>query len=216
MTRLLISLEGVECSGKTSVGIALAGSLRGSGVSVSAAPEFVGPPLQDLIDEALARSMFISETFRDGPRVALPFMLLHEVIKAERARISTCDVVLLDRSFDSVVVYQGAFINAAASTPGVLRLHAAIEGLLLAGDLPIPTRTYLLDVSPSVAGSRYFGREGSELSASARRRLAELRELFLRIAEQSHRIVVVDGHRSPDEVTEIIAADLLGLLGMEP
>jgi dTMP kinase len=190
--------EGIDGSGKSTQARMLEAHLRGTrGLDVLLVREPGGTPLGEKV-----RSILL-----DGPEDLAPetelFLFMAARSHLARTRIlpalARATVVISDRFLWSSAVYQGI---AAGRDPGVaLRL-----GRIAAPGLKI-TRTFLIDIDPSVA----FGRvsspnrmEGRGLEFQKR-----VRRGFLDLArDHGKAFAVVDGRGSPEEVHARVVAKL--------
>lgn len=193
MTGALVTLEGVEGSGKTSQCRRLAAHLRGRGLEVVETHE---PDALWL--GAIVRSVFE----RPGPTptpLAQAFLFAaarqQHVTELIRPALQRGAVVLCDRYADATTAYQGYAQGLDVQT--VAELNTLATGGLM------PDLTVVLDVDPEVGMGRIRGRP---LDAFERMDLAfhrRVREGYLEIARgDKSRVLVVDGARAPDAVWE--------------
>jgi dTMP kinase len=117
-------------------------------------------------------------------------------------------IVVSDRSQDSSVVYQG--ICKGIDRTLIDRIFRSF-----AGDV-IPSRTYLLDIDPSVGIARSLSRIGNDEIRFEKMDLSyhmKVRAAFLELAqEDSARFLVLDGTLPVSELHDIIVADTDSLL----
>jgi thymidylate kinase len=126
---VFLSIESIECTGKTAVTKRLAEMACVRGINCSIKPEFPAA-LEHDINEALSKSIFVSKTFSHGPSAALFFMLYGEAVSVFHCA-PNADLVIADRYIDSIAIYQRRFLQPSPSTrsaPGVFA-HAGVPNL---------------------------------------------------------------------------------------
>jgi dTMP kinase len=187
---VFITFEGIDRSGKTTQARMLAEALGEQAVLVR---EPGGTPaaerIRDLVKEAELSP--IAETLLFGAARA---ELVEEVI---RPALNGGATVIGDRYIDSTVAYQGG-----ARGLGIERVEELNRWIT--GDL-WPDLTFLLDVTPAVAGGRSgdvdrFEREGEGLQRAVAAAYDDLAERHL------GRFVRIDATRSPEEVHREVLA----------
>ena len=152
MTRgRLITVEGLDGAGKTTLAGALAGALRALGQEVEVLREPGGVVLSERI-----RALVKDPALTVGPRAeALLYAAARAQLVEERLEplLAAGRWVLLDRFVDSSLAYQGAGRGLGVDT--IRRLNA-----FATGDL-VPDRTLLLRIDPrGGAGARRRPRRG--------------------------------------------------------
>lgn len=149
MTRgRLITIEGIDGAGKSTLATALARSLEEAGIPVVLLREPGGVALSERI-----RALVKDPALRVDPAAeALLYAAARAQLVAERVAPALADGtwVLLDRFVDSSLAYQGA-----ARGLGVEQVRAV--NALAVGGL-IPDRTLLLRIDPVLARARQAGR----------------------------------------------------------
>jgi len=215
MGGLLLTLEGIEGSGKSTQARALATFLEEEGVPVFLTREPGGVPLAEAI-----RNLLLSPD--SGPIQPLTELLLFLAARAEhvaraiRPALEAGQVVICDRFADATLAYQGAYQRAyqggGRSIPDDLirRLNFLATGGL------VPDRTYLLDVPVSLGLERADQRSGAAGKDRIERRGAEffdaVRRRYLELAEQeSERILLLRGNESIADVARLIREDAWSL-----
>jgi dTMP kinase len=193
MTPMFVTFEGLDGSGKTTQAELLRERLEAEGREVVSTREPGGTELGERIRDLVLHGGHVSPWAEALLYAASRAQHVDEVI---RPAVDRGAWVLCDRYLDSSVAYQGA--GRELGVDRVLDLNLAAVGGLL------PDRTFLLRVEPDEVASRLdrdhdrLEREGDEF----RRRVdAGYRELAARFPE---RIVVLDGTRSPEELSEEI------------
>src|SRR5579875_671616 len=197
----LITLEGIDGAGKTTLARGLCEALRDRGLEVELLREPGGVAAAERI-----RELVHDPAQRIGARAeALLYAAARAQLVEERLRPLLQDgaFVLLDRFVDSSLVYQGA-----GRELGIDAVRAINE--FGTGGL-IPDRTLLLDLDPALARGRSGARAGMpdrieqegedffERTAAAYRRLA---------AAEPDRITVLDARLAP---ADLLAAALRAL-----
>jgi dTMP kinase len=198
MRGTLITLEGVEGSGKSTQGARLVESLRARGLDAVLTREPDGTRLG-----AALRRLF--ET--DGPPPApltqvFLFMAARQqhVIEVIRPALARGALVISDRYTDATLAYQGFGQGVALET--IRDLNALATGGL------VPDLTLILDLEPAIGMGRIRGRS---LDAFEKMDLAfhrRVREGYLEIARtDKRRVVVLDADRDAEALhAEITAA----------
>jgi dTMP kinase len=201
MRGLLITLEGVEGSGKTTQRLRLAAHLRARGVEVVETSEPDGTPL------GVAAVRAVIE--RDGPPptpLAQTFLFMaarqQHVAHVIRPALDRGAVVISDRYTDATLAYQG-------HAQGV-DLHTIRELNALATGGVQPDLTLVFDLDPEVGIGRIRGRQldaFEKMDLSFHRRV---REGYLEIARaDKSRVLVLPADRDPD----VLQADIARAVG---
>ena len=189
----LITLEGGEGSGKTTLAAQMAQWLRDKGQTVSVTREPGGTELGKLIEGILQEE-------QSSPLSPLAELLLFEADRAQHVSevivpaLNTRRLVVCDRFTDSSLAYQG--YGRGLGLELIRRLNdEATCGLK-------PDLTLLLDVPPEVGLSR----DGDQKHLTGRETLEfheRVRGGFLELARaEPERFVVIDGTLVLEEVTE--------------
>ncbi|MET0815996.1 MAG: dTMP kinase [Solirubrobacteraceae bacterium] len=196
---MLISLEGIDGAGKTTVAARLAEAL---GAVLLREPG--GVALSERI-----RELVKDPALHVDPRAeALLYAAARAQLVAEqlRPRLAAGETVVLDRFVDSSLAYQGA--GRGLGVEEIRRLNLFGTGGLQ------PDRTLLLRLDPAAALARAAGR-----GEAADRLEQEEADFFATIAAaydalaaaEPERFAVIDAAQSPDAVL----ADCLAALGVE-
>ncbi|MBM3327894.1 MAG: dTMP kinase [Calditrichaeota bacterium] len=198
----LITLEGIDGSGKSTQAASLAEYLRVQGNEVVLLREPGGTPVGEAIRQILLGDVVSAQTSgaRDDIPGAMTEFLLFSAARAALVRqviapaLDQGRTVLLDRFYDSSDAYQ-------AFGRGLDREFVRNVNRHSAGGL-VPERTLLFDLTPDSALKRIprpvdrMEREGFEF-------LARVREGYLAIArEEPHRIRVIDASQPQVKVFE--------------
>ena len=186
-----IALEGVDGSGKSTVGGALVHSLISSGSDAILVREPGGTALGEAVRGLLLDSDSLDQWAEVFLFAAQRAELAREVI--EPALMSGTWVVS-DRSYYSSIAYQGR-----ARGLGEDRVRSINETGL---DGVLPDHVFVLDVDPGLALDRQdspdrIGKEGLDFQSA-------VRSCYHDLAESDHKVVLLDGSRSVDELVGTI------------
>ena len=190
---MLITIEGIDGAGKTTLAAALADALRARGRTVELLREPGGVELSERI-----RALVKDPDLAVDPRAeALLYAAARAQLVAARVRplLDAGTTVLLDRFVDSSLAYQGA-----ARGLGIDEVRAIND--FGTGGL-VPDRTLLLRVDPAAGRARQADRgeapdrleqEGDAFFGAIARAYDEL------AAAAPHRFSVLDATQPPDAV----------------
>jgi len=198
---VLITVEGIDGAGKTTLVAALAGALRARGCDVEVLREPGGVELSERL-----RALVKDPGLTVGARAeALVYAAARAQLVEERLRplLAGGRWVLLDRFVDSSLAYQGA--ARGLGVEAVRALNAFATGGLR------PDRTLLLRVEPRVGLARVGGRGGQEDRIEREREafwLACARAYDALAAAEPERWVVIDAAQPPERVLEDALAQL--------
>jgi dTMP kinase len=203
MRGLLLTLEGIEGSGKSTQAALLAQELARAGVPHLLTREPGGVPLAETI-----RGVLLSPD--SGSIQPLTELLLFLAARAEHVSqkiepaLEAGHVVICDRFTDATLAYQGG----ERSVPDDLlrRLNSLSTGGLA------PDRTYLLDVDVSLGTERADRRSGAAGKDRIERAGAEffdaVRRRYLKLAgEEPERFLLLRGTESIADVARLITED---------
>jgi len=204
----LITVEGVEGSGKTTQCRLLAGWLRELAHRVRETSEPDGSPIGQAI-----RGLFEQDRVRLTPLTeAFLFMAARQLHVAEviRPALEAGELVLSDRYADATLAYQGYGRGLDVQT--IRELNALATGGVL------PDLTLLLDLDPAVGLGRLGARRldvFEKMDLAFHRRV---RQGYLEIArEEKRRMVVLDAAQPAERVHQEMkkaAAELLRQRGL--
>lgn len=197
---MLVTFEGIEAAGKSTLIAALAEDLRTGGGSVLVTREPGGTPLGDSL-----RALFVDPAFAVDPVAEVMLLnasraqLVAEVIApALKART----IVLCDRFFDATVAYQGFGRG--------LNVESLLEICLVATHRIAPDLTFLLDLPPEVSRARVHARgDADRLEREDVEFHTRVREGYLSLAQRfANRYVVLDATQSPGVLATAATAEL--------
>jgi dTMP kinase len=194
---MFVSFEGPDASGKTTLARLVAERLRTEGRDVVLTREPGGTELGEQVRELVLHSGDVAPWAEAALFAAARAQHVAEVI---RPALDRGAIVLCDRYVDSSLAYQG--IARGLGLERVLDLNlTAVDGLM-------PDRTVLLLVDAAMQAARLAAvpdRIEREDSSFRARVDAAYRELANRWPE---RFLLLDGARSPDDLTEDVLAAL--------
>ena len=203
MRGALITVEGVEGSGKSTQCRRLATLLRDRGLDVVETSEPDGTPLGQAV-----RSLFELEPRPSPLTQAFLFLAARQehVARVIRPALARGAVVLSDRYTDATLAYQGYGQGLDLQT--IHELNALATGGLL------PDLTLLLDLDPGVGVHRIAGRPLDAFERMDQAFHYRVREGYLEIARaDKRRVLVFDAAREPDLVHADIARAVDEFLG---
>ena len=186
-----IALEGVDGSGKSTVGGALVHSLISSGPDAILVREPGGTALGEAVRGLLLDSDSLDQWAEVFLFAAQRAELAREVIEPA---LESGTWVVSDRSYYSSIAYQGR-----ARGLGEDRVRSINETGL---DGVLPDHVFVLDVDPGLALDRQdspdrIGKEGLDFQSA-------VRSCYHDLAESDHKVVLLDGSRSVDELVGAI------------
>jgi dTMP kinase len=186
-----VALEGVDGSGKSTVGKAVVERLEQSGEEAILVREPGGTEVGEVVRSLLLDSAALDDWAEVFLFAAQRAELARDVI-APALEVGTW--VVSDRSYYSSIAYQGR-----ARGLGEDRVRSINEiGL----DGVVPDHVFVLDVEPDVALARQdrpdrIGKEGVAFQAA-------VRSCYLDLADAEEKVVVLDGSMSADEMAKRI------------
>ena len=193
MTGLLITLEGIEGSGKSTQASHLRNTLLQERIPVSLTREPGGSPLAERIREILLRGG--EEPLAPGAELLL-FLAARaqHVARTIRPALDRGEVVVCDRFTDATIAYQGGGRTIPEAFLASLNDWAT-------GGLK-PARTYLLDVPVDVGLERAKKRTGApdRFETESRVFFDAVRARYLDIARREPERMVVLRGTDPEEI----------------
>jgi dTMP kinase len=191
----LITIEGIDGAGKTSVAQALLDALRARGIDVVLLREPGGVELSERV-----RALVKDPALTVGARAEA---LLYAAARAQLVeesvgpRLAAGTWVLLDRFVDSSLAYQGAGRGLGVERIRQLNRFAT-------GDLE-PDRTLVLSLRPALARARAHDRAGApdRLEREDERFFERIADAYLELARlEPSRIATIDAGGTPAQVLE--------------
>jgi len=205
MTGRLLTIEGLDGAGKTTLAAGLVSALAARGVEAVLLREPGGVELSERV-----RALVKDPALRvGGPAEALLYAAARAQLVEERVRplLGEGSWVLLDRFVDSSLAYQGAARGLGVDRVRELNLFAT-------GGL-VPDRTLLLALDPAAGRARLAGRgeEPDRLEAEDAAFFARVAAAYDDLArEEPERIRVIDAGGAEPEVLAAALAALEDLL----
>jgi dTMP kinase len=204
---LLLTLEGIDGSGKTTQAERLVAALRRTGAEVVALREPGGTTISEriralVLDPALdAMSAECELLLMEASRA----QLVREVIEPSLARGA---IVVCDRFLDSTYAYQ----HGGRGIEETLVQRANELGCCGVR----PRRTVVFDLDPTAALMRTQDMEPDRLEAEGLAFQQRIREAYLRLAHrESARVRVIDAEGDVDEVFARLCACLADLVSLD-
>ena len=187
---LLVALEGIDGTGKSTLTGALATALRRRGLSVAVRREPADPRLGRLAQEA---------SVLDAWTGAVYFTVDRHLVQGEvRRDLARYDVVLSDRSYFSTLAYQGSALPP--------RDRGRLERIQWEATVA-PDRVVLLELAPSEALQRLERRSKTRAPLERRRTLERVARAY-RCLSRRPGWIVLDGRRP---ARELVAAAVRAL-----
>jgi dTMP kinase len=201
----LITIEGIDGAGKTTLAMALEAKLKASGVPVRLLREPGGVPAAERIREVVTDpDLQIGARAEALLYAAARAQLVEEAI---RPRLDAGEWVVLDRFVDSSLAYQGAGRRLGLDSVRAVNQFAT-------GGLR-PDRTLLLVLEPGTAHARSRSRAGpmDRLEREAQDFFDRIAQAYLELAAGApDRIRTIDARGSPEEVLSAAWAEVKDLL----
>ncbi len=201
----LITIEGLDGAGKSTLAAALADTLRDRGVALELLREPGGVEVSERLRELVKDPAMVI-----GARAeALIYAAARAQLVDQRVRpvLAAGDWVLLDRFVDSSLAYQGAARGLGVDE--VAAINAFATGGL------VPDRTLLLRIDPAAGRARQAVRDErpDRLEQEDESFFAAIADAYDMLAAQHpHRFRVVDATAAPGDVHAAAVAALADLL----
>jgi dTMP kinase len=209
MAGRLITIEGIDGAGKSTLAVALVAALRERGVAVELLREPGGVVLSERI-----RALVVDPTLRVDPAAeALLYAAARAQLVAERLRpaLAAGTWVVLDRFVDSSLAYQGAARGLGADA--VRAINALATGGL------VPDRTLLLRLPLDVGRARLAarGEAATRLEQEPAAFFAAVADAYDALAAaEPERFAVLDATAPPAAVRDAAVRAVAGLLRPSP
>jgi dTMP kinase len=190
--RVLVTFEGIEAAGKSTLIAALADDLTKRGDPVLVTREPGGTPLGNSL-----RAVFLDPALTIDP--------LAEVLLINASRAQLVADVIAPALKDRVVVLCDRFFDATAAYQAYgrgLDLEGVLELCLIATHRISPELTFLIDIPVEVSRERVRARGGADrLERDDAAFHTRVRDGYLELARRfAHRYVVIDGLAPPGVV----------------
>ncbi len=187
----LITIEGIDGTGKTTLAAGLAAALRERGLDVLALRE----PGGVVVSERIRALVMDPELAVDARAEALLYAAARAQLVAEQLEpaLAAGRWVLLDRFVDSSLAYQGA--GRGLGIEAVAKINEFATGGLR------PDRTLLLVLDLATSKARRGAREADRLEREGEEFFARIDAGYRALAEaEPGRFAVLDGGLAPDAV----------------
>jgi dTMP kinase len=191
--RVLVTFEGIEAAGKSTLIRALSERLSSTGDAVLVTKEPGGTPLGNAL-----RALFIDPAYEIDAVAEVMLLnasraqLVNDVILPALRAGTT---ILCDRFFDATVAYQGFGRG--------LDVETLLELCLVATRRTAPDLTFLIDVPLEISAERVRARGKPDRLEQENGSFHErVREGYLALAKRFSRIVILDGTLPPDELAD--------------
>ncbi|MEX2585892.1 MAG: dTMP kinase [Balneolaceae bacterium] len=188
---VLVTFEGIDGSGKSTQIRLLTEWLRDRKIPFHLFREPGGTELSEQIRELLLHS--------SGPMDPVTELLLFSAARSQLVAerliplLKRGDLIILDRFFDSTIAYQG-YGRESASPDEIHRLNHLVSHRLR------PDLTIYLRISPALARSRRAEEADDRMEREEDSFFERVALGFERLAEQSDRIVSLNGERPVEEI----------------
>jgi len=197
--KVVVCLEGLDGTGKTTIIRCLEKVLTKSNYLCSIAPEFPDGLAFLEINRALENSLFISESFEQGPVPAF-FYLLYARTLAIIDILKNADIILIDRYLFSLSLYQGYFICDDTNEFNPVNICNTLTTLFKSLGLIIPDFTIVLDAPISELVGRLESRESRQITDNEKSILLRFRNHYLEYTASTSNTIVIDSSRQIDVV----------------
>lgn len=191
---LLIALEGIDGTGKSTQAALLRDWLAGLGLEVLATKEPTGGPWGKKIRDSAISGRMAPQDELDAFVADRKAHVRDEIVPALRRGAA----VVIDRYYYSTVAYQGARGLPKAEVLAANRAFA-----------PIPDVVFLFDLEPEAGLDRVTGRgQGKDLFETVDE-LSKARENFRWLARTNQHVVQLDAAQAPGEVQRALLSALV-------
>ncbi|NBB85431.1 MAG: dTMP kinase [Bacteroidetes bacterium] len=202
---MLLSLEGIDGSGKSTQARLLADRLEAGGYETLLVREPGGTALSEHVRALLLDTADPSLQIDPVAEVLL-FSAARAQLVAERIRPALAEgqVVIADRFFDSTTVYQAAGRELSMEWVRALNVQAT-RGLA-------PSRTYFIDVPIEEAQARRAAHAADRMETSGAAFFERVRRAYLALTREEERMCQIDGTQPVEAIHETIWADVQSFL----
>lgn len=190
---MLVTFEGIEAAGKSTLIRALSERLSSAGEAVLVTKEPGGTPLGNAL-----RALFIDPAYEID---AVAEVMLLNASRAQLVNdvilpaLKAGTTILCDRFFDATVAYQGFGRG--------LDVETLLELCLVATRRVAPDLTFLIDVPLEISAARVRARGTPDRLEQENGSFHErVREGYLALAKRFSRIVILDGTLSPQDLAD--------------
>jgi dTMP kinase len=198
----LITLEGIDGSGKSTV----ARKLQKNPEISAFEPVFTREPTRDSLTGTAVEKAIQSDTDQLAELFLFTADHAEHLAKLVKPALGNGKTVISDRYSDSRYAYQGITLKKYLENPfeWIRNLHK--------GWTVVPDLTFLFDIRPEISIER-CGRRGDQSKFEKIDFLREVREIFLRLADEDpDRFIVIDASLTPKKIEIEVTEEILGFL----
>ncbi|MBC1519210.1 dTMP kinase [Listeria welshimeri] len=204
MKAIFITLEGPDGSGKTTVGTLLNQKMEEAGIDFIKTREPGGSPISEKVRN-IVLGIGNEEMDPKTEVLLIAGARRQHVVETIRPALAAGKTVLCDRFMDSSLAYQGAGRD--------MDMEQVLQVNLYAIEDTIPDRTYYLDVPAEVGLARIAANKGREVNRLDKEDISyheKVQAGYEKIIKMfPDRFTRVDATMQPEEITEVILADIL-------
>lgn len=198
----LITLEGIDGSGKSTV----AKKLQGNPQIAAFKPVFTKEPTRGTLTGIAVEEAIQSDTDQLAELFLFTADHAEHLAKLIKPALEKGKIVISDRYSDSRYAYQSITLKKYLENPldWIRNLHK--------GWTVIPDLTVLFDVRPEISIER-CGKRGDQSKFEKIDFLKGVREIFLRLAaEEPDRFIIIDASQSPQKIELEVTREVLDFL----
>ncbi len=192
---LLVAIEGIDGSGKTTLAKNLVNRLQGKGYKVHYTFEpthsIIGKLLRELPDNY--RSPLIETLLYAADRV-------HHYLSEIKTKIDEGYIVIVDRYIHSSIAYQGAL---GAPLQWIIEVNRHV---------PKPDLAFYIDVPVEVAIQRLEASRKKKTFYEKKELLRKVRRIYLELVDKGE-LILLNGLEKPEEITRKAYNKILSFLG---
>jgi dTMP kinase len=192
-------LEGIDGSGKSTQLALLRSKLRAKGIAVHSTREPTDSPIGLLIHQHMTHQIHLQEATVAALFVADRLDHVLNDVDGMAKHVKSGTTVLSDRYYFSSYAYHSLHVP----------MEWVIEANTMSARLLRPDLNIFVDVTPETCLGRLVNSRGNLERYEKQRTLETVREMYFKAFEklkEEERVIVVDGHREPEEISDEIWA----------
>ena len=214
MAGILVSLEGQDAAGKSTMLVLLAEGLKRKNIPYTEVPEFSDNVLGAFIKQILKENKFIRLNVPGPSAFTETLYLLGDLYSQDEAKIKPAlregKVVIKERHADSILACQIPKIINDYPEKNEAEMWGWLERVLI--QLAVPDLTFFLDVEDSILRERIIGR-GEQMTESDLMIFRRRQEIYNQLAERNRkRWVILKNNEEPEEVVRQMLETILSCL----